>query len=47
MIRTQTICLPEVREKSVAMVFDTRTPEESLKAACTRVAPLVNVKFAT
>lgn len=47
MSKTQTSYLPEVREKSVAMVFDTRTPEESLKAACTRVAPLVNVKFAT
>lgn len=47
MSKTQTSYLPETREQSVAMVFDTRSPEESLKAACLRVAPLVNVKFAT
>ncbi len=47
MNKTQTSYLPEIREKAVAMVFDTRSPDESLKAACLRVAPLVNVKFAT
>ena len=47
MTKMQTSYLPETREKSVQMVFDTRTPEESLKAACQRVSPLVNVRFAT
>ena len=47
MTKLQASYLPETREKSVQMVFDTRTPEESLKAACLRVAPLVNVTFAT
>ena len=47
MTKLQASYLPETREKSVAMVFDARRPEESLKAACVRVAPLVNVKFAT
>ncbi len=47
MTKMQTSYLPETRERSVRMVFDTRAPDESLKAACVRVSPLVNVKFAT
>ena len=45
--KTQTCYLPEVREKAVAVVFDTRTSGESLKSECQRVSPLVSVKFAT
>jgi len=47
MSKTQTLYPAEVRERSVSMVFDTLGPDESLKAACYRVAPLVNVKAAT
>ena len=47
MSKTQSSYLPEIREKAIAMVFDTRMPDESLKAVCVRVSPLVNVKFAT
>lgn len=36
MTKTQVLYPPEVREKSIAMVFDTRDPDESLKAACGR-----------
>ena len=47
MTKTQTSYPAELRESAVGMVFDSREPDESLKAACDRVAPLVNVKFAT
>jgi transposase len=47
MNKTQARYPAELHESSVRMVFDTRTPEESLKAVCLRVAPLVNVRFAT
>ncbi|MGK2886700.1 MAG: transposase [Rhodococcus sp. (in: high G+C Gram-positive bacteria)] len=47
MSKTQTSYLPETREGSLRLVFDTRSPDESLKAACMRVSPLVNVRFAT
>ncbi|KLR62144.1 hypothetical protein IMCC26207_105220 [Actinobacteria bacterium IMCC26207] len=47
MNKTQARYPAELRESSVRMVFVTRTPEESLKAVCLRVASLVNVRFAT
>lgn len=47
MNKTQVRYPAELHELSVRMVFDTRTPEESLKVVCLRVAPLVNVRFAT
>lgn len=42
-----TIYPVELRESSIRMVFDTRSPGESLKAACLRVGPLVNVNSTT
>ena len=36
-----------LRESSVCLVFDSRMPGESLKAACLRVSLLVNVKMLT
>ena len=36
-----------LRESAIRMVFETREPDESLKTVCARVAPLVDVRFAT
>lgn len=37
----------ELRESAVRMVFESMEPDESLKMVCDRVAPLVDVRFAT
>lgn len=35
------------REAAVEMVFEAREPEESMKSVCERLAPVLDVKFAT
>ncbi len=35
------------REAAVEMVFESREPDESLKSVCARLAPVLDVKFAT